>query len=57
MGFPGRYHAWDSQNKRYLYGRTGLVCELSMVLTGAAFFHRVSCLNSAPTRTGPLKKR
>ena len=55
VGFPGRYHAWDSQNKRWLYGRTGHVCELSMVLTGAAFYHKVSY--SAPTRTRPLGKK
>ncbi|XP_071804168.1 exostosin-like 3 [Asterias amurensis] len=40
VGFPGRYHAWDvNQNNGFLYN-SNYSCELSMVLTGAAFFHK-----------------
>lgn len=40
VGFPGRYHAWDSNHSSWLYN-SNYTCELSMVLTGAAFFHKV----------------
>lgn len=40
VGFPARFHAWDSQNKQWLYSSEH-TCELSMVLTGAAFYHKV----------------
>ncbi|XP_064489139.1 exostosin-3-like isoform X2 [Ornithodoros turicata] len=39
VGFPGRYHAWDNNNRAWLYN-SNYSCELSMVLTGAAFFHK-----------------
>ncbi|XP_070534732.1 exostosin-like 3 [Ptychodera flava] len=40
VGFPGRYHAWDTNfNNGWLYN-SNYSCELSMVLTGAAFFHK-----------------
>ncbi|CAM9710521.1 unnamed protein product [Lampetra planeri] len=39
VGFPGRYHAWDSLHQSWLYN-SNYSCELSMVLTGAAFFHK-----------------
>ncbi|UYV63609.1 EXTL3 [Cordylochernes scorpioides] len=39
VGFPGRYHAWDLQYGGWLYN-SNYSCELSMVLTGAAFFHK-----------------
>ncbi|KAL3892228.1 hypothetical protein ACJMK2_004457 [Sinanodonta woodiana] len=39
VGFPGRFHAWDLKNKSWLYN-SNYSCELSMVLTGAAFFHK-----------------
>lgn len=39
VGFPGRYHAWDPQHESWLYN-SNYSCELSMVLTGAAFFHK-----------------
>ncbi|XP_054724927.1 LOW QUALITY PROTEIN: exostosin-3-like [Uloborus diversus] len=39
VGFPGRYHAWDTLNGGWLYN-SNYSCELSMVLTGAAFFHK-----------------
>ncbi|XP_014675040.1 PREDICTED: exostosin-3-like [Priapulus caudatus] len=40
VGFPGRFHAWDVQHKNWLYN-SNHSCELSMVLTGAAFFHKL----------------
>lgn len=39
VGFPGRYHAWDLKHGGWLYN-SNYSCELSMVLTGAAFFHK-----------------
>lgn len=39
VGFPGRYHAWDLPHQSWLYN-SNYSCELSMVLTGAAFFHK-----------------
>uniref|UniRef100_A0A3B3ZE77 Exostosin-like 3 n=1 Tax=Periophthalmus magnuspinnatus TaxID=409849 RepID=A0A3B3ZE77_9GOBI len=39
VGFPGRYHAWDVNHQSWLYN-SNYSCELSMVLTGAAFFHK-----------------
>ncbi|OCT81434.1 hypothetical protein XELAEV_18028254mg [Xenopus laevis] len=39
VGFPGRYHAWDISHRSWLYN-SNYSCELSMVLTGAAFFHK-----------------
>ena len=42
VGFPGRFHSWDAKTKDWLYN-ANYSCELSMVLTGAAFFHKVPC--------------
>ncbi|XP_065294539.2 exostosin-3 [Dermacentor albipictus] len=39
VGFPGRYHAWDINHKSWYYN-SNYSCELSMVLMGAAFFHK-----------------
>ncbi|XP_045181554.2 exostosin-like 3 [Mercenaria mercenaria] len=39
VGFPGRYHAWDVKHDAWLYN-SNYTCEMSMVLTGAAFFHK-----------------
>ncbi|XP_039253764.2 exostosin-like 3 [Styela clava] len=39
VGFPGRYHAWDISENKWKYN-ADYCCELSMVLTGAAFFHK-----------------
>ncbi|XP_028404961.1 exostosin-like 3 isoform X2 [Dendronephthya gigantea] len=39
VGFPGRYHAWDINYGGWLYN-SNYSCELSMVLTGAAFIHK-----------------
>ncbi|XP_021341980.1 exostosin-like 3, partial [Mizuhopecten yessoensis] len=39
VGFPGRFHAWDVRSNAWLYN-SNYSCELSMVLTGAAFFHK-----------------
>ncbi|XP_071942366.1 exostosin-like 3 [Antedon mediterranea] len=40
VGFPGRFHAWDLSNKDGFLYNSNYSCELSMVLTGAAFFHK-----------------
>jgi alpha-1,4-N-acetylglucosaminyltransferase EXTL3 len=40
VGFPARYHAWDSEHNSWLYN-SNYTCEFSMILTGAAFFHKV----------------
>jgi len=39
VGFPGRFHAWNAQHNNWLYN-SNYSCELSMVLTGAAFYHK-----------------
>ncbi|KAG9509293.1 Exostosin-like 3 [Fragariocoptes setiger] len=39
VGFPGRYHAWDPNFESWMYN-SNHSCELSMVLTGAAFHHK-----------------
>ena len=39
VGFPARYHTWDFAKKNFIY-ENHLSCEYSMVLTGAAFYHR-----------------
>ena len=39
VGFPGRFHIWDIHNNLWLYN-SNYSCELSMVLTGAAFLHK-----------------
>lgn len=40
VGFPGRFHAWDTNGAEAWNYNSNYSCELSMVLTGAAFFHR-----------------
>lgn len=40
VGFPGRFHSWDTRHPGWLYN-SNYTCELSMVLTGAAFLHKV----------------
>lgn len=40
VGFPGRYHAWDVNTQNSWLYNSNYSCELSMVLTGAAFVHR-----------------
>ena len=39
VGFPGRFHAWDKESSSWNYN-SNYSCELSMVLTGAAFYHK-----------------
>lgn len=39
VGFPGRFHTWDQEHNCWMYN-SNHSCELSMVLTGGAFFHR-----------------
>jgi len=40
VGFPGRHHAYNSTSN-YFYYNSEHSCELSLVLTGGAFFHKV----------------
>ena len=39
VGFPARFHSWDPNSKTYQY-RTDFSCEYSLILTGAAMYHR-----------------
>jgi len=39
VGFPGRHHAFNSTSN-YFYYNSEHSCELSLVLTGGAFFHK-----------------
>jgi len=39
VGFPGRFHSWDKNHTSWNYN-SNYSCELSMVLTGAAFYHK-----------------
>lgn len=40
VGFPGRFHAWDLNSHNAWNYNSNYSCELSMVLTGAAFIHK-----------------
>ncbi|EZA60195.1 Exostosin-3 [Ooceraea biroi] len=40
VGFPGRFHAWDQNYHNAWNYNSNYSCELSMVLTGAAFLHK-----------------
>lgn len=40
VGFPGRFHAWDVNTNEGWNYNSNYSCELSMVLTGAAFVHK-----------------
>lgn len=39
VGFPSRYHTWTMGADQFEY-QSQMSCEYSMVLTGAAFYHR-----------------
>lgn len=39
VGLPGRFHLWDPLNRVWTYN-SNHSCEISMVLTGAAFIHK-----------------
>ncbi|CAL8106894.1 unnamed protein product [Calicophoron daubneyi] len=39
VGFPARAHFWNSSSKEWYYN-SDYTCEFSMVITGAAFYHR-----------------
>ncbi|XP_074656159.1 exostosin-like 3 [Tubulanus polymorphus] len=39
VGFPGRFHSWEPSVNSWFYN-SNYTCELSMVLTGAAFYHK-----------------
>ena len=51
VGFPGRFHAWDAKHHTWHYN-SNYSCELSMVLTGAAFFHKVRGAGEEGGRAG-----
>ena len=40
VGFPGRFHAKDQDNPFQYNYNSNYTCELSMILTGAAFVHK-----------------
>ena len=44
MGFPSRLHLWDASTGSWRY-ESEWTSEISMVLTGAAFYHKVFSLN------------
>jgi len=39
VGFPARYHTWNFSTNNYEY-KSDHTCEYSLILTGAAFYHR-----------------
>jgi alpha-1,4-N-acetylglucosaminyltransferase EXTL3 len=39
VGFPGRFHSYDFYHHFWMY-KPDYTCEISMVLTGAAFYHK-----------------
>ena len=39
VGYPAKFHSWNEQTWKWNYNST-LSCEASMVLTGAAFYHK-----------------
>jgi alpha-1,4-N-acetylglucosaminyltransferase EXTL3 len=39
VGFPARHHSWNVSSNSYVY-KTALSCEYSLILTGAAFYHK-----------------
>ena len=54
VGIPARFHAWDSKNQKWRYA-AGTVCELSIVLTSAAFYHKVRAKAASTLRWTNLK--
>lgn len=60
VGYPGRLHLWDHEMGKWKY-ESEWTNEVSMVLTGAAFYHKVAwkawlecgsvgCFTSVPRR-------
>lgn len=41
VGYPGRLHLWDHEMGKWKY-ESEWTNEVSMVLTGAAFYHKVT---------------
>ncbi|XP_027201904.2 exostosin-3-like [Dermatophagoides pteronyssinus] len=39
VGFPARFHSYETNEKSWYYN-SSYTCEYSMILTGAAFFHK-----------------
>ena len=58
VGFPGRFHAWDARHPGKWNYNANYSCEMSMVLTGAAFFHKVrqtkECLSNNARLSPPV---
>ena len=44
VGFPSRTHAWDNSSHAYWKYESKWTNHVSMVLTGAAFYHKVIIL-------------
>ncbi|RNA36419.1 exostosin-like 3 [Brachionus plicatilis] len=40
VGYPARHHLFDNPTKHFIYGKSQLSCEYSLVLTGGAFYHK-----------------
>lgn len=45
VGYPGRLHLWDHEMNKWKY-ESEWTNEVSMVLTGAAFYHKVSVIDN-----------
>jgi hypothetical protein len=44
VGYPGRSHSYDVKRQSWIYNND-YDCEVSIVLTSAAFFHKVLVTN------------
>lgn len=53
VGYPGRLHLWDHEMGKWKY-ESEWTNEVSMVLTGAAFYHKVS-LRQKPLPLSPCQ--
>ncbi|KAK4822697.1 hypothetical protein QYF61_019606 [Mycteria americana] len=53
VGYPGRLHLWDHEMNKWKY-ESEWTNEVSMVLTGAAFYHKLLLLNLLPPIILPL---
>ena len=55
VGFPSRTHIWDSGTHRWKY-ESEWMNNISMVLTGAAFYHRYYNYVYSTAMPGDIKK-
>ena len=54
MGYPSRLHLWDNSTNKWKY-ESEWTSEISMVLTGAAFYHKVGDKQSIESiSVGPI---